>query len=257
MQAPGVGRHRPRAAARRGSVHLHGDDIDSPAKLGSTTTRPTVPLLDGEAETPMKRGPSGWWLGANRTWHKGSPPRGWSQGPDGRWFDPADLPTERMAAVGDGPDRGRRAARARREGLEAAPWIRIAALALVAAVALSAAGLLALSFDTGPGDDSPSEHAGHSATSDASRTADAVSSGSAPSTSAADPSTTATPTTGAATTSPETDRASATAPTTASSSTDPLALCSQAQRMIIQRGNHPWSWYVDRFDRDRDGIFCE
>jgi hypothetical protein len=37
---------------------------------------------------------------------------------------------------------------------------------------------------------------------------------------------------------------------------DPLEACSTGQRAVIGRGNHPWDWYVARFDPDRDGIFC-
>jgi hypothetical protein len=37
---------------------------------------------------------------------------------------------------------------------------------------------------------------------------------------------------------------------------DPLAACSTGQRSMIERGNHPWDWYVARFDADGDGVLC-
>jgi hypothetical protein len=39
--------------------------------------------------------------------------------------------------------------------------------------------------------------------------------------------------------------------------TDLFAACTDAQLGLLERGNHPQSWYIERLDRDGDGIPCE
>jgi hypothetical protein len=38
---------------------------------------------------------------------------------------------------------------------------------------------------------------------------------------------------------------------------DPFANCSPGQRAVIDRDNHNWSWYEERFDPDGNGVFCD
>ena len=45
-------------------------------------------------------------------------------------------------------------------------------------------------------------------------------------------------------------------PSSPPGSADALSACSAGQRSMIERGNHPWEWYVARFDDNGDGILC-
>jgi hypothetical protein len=202
-----------------------------------------------------------WWIAADRTWRRGRPPTGWRQGPHRLWSPPSqqatapwgDLhnrPTEQMDAL---PDSGsaRRAADtalvtdAYRWYLTLPIWTRVAIL-VVAAVVVP--GVLLVATDGG------SEVPRSSFTHDG-----ATPEGPGMSRAPVPPSTTE-GTTGAVSTTTATTAVTApasTASTTPVPPVDPLALCAPGQRAAIERANHPWEWYVDRFDPDGNGVLCE
>lgn len=207
-----------------------------------------------------------WWLGADRKWREGPPPAGWYQGTDGRWHPPdaprpeavaaAEAPTERIT-IEPPPRPGTRGQPESLYGryLAIPQWTRVAMGAGIATVVLAAAAVLTIKSGGSGGDsaDPPDggppttvAPAGHTPTS-------AGDPSSAPSSSSSEQ---------PATTTTEDEATTTTArrgPTTteAPPSNDPLALCSPGQRSMIERGTHPQSWYIEHFDPDHNGVFCE
>lgn len=210
---------------------------------------------------------STWWLGGDRQWRKGPPPDGWRQGTDGRWHPPGPDPAAVAAAedptepITISPPPSRRPVQPRQRFPH---WMRLALGATAATTAL----LVALAATIRSNDD------GAGGSGDGGRTPTTAASGDSPTATAPDgdpddpddgvgggaatsgqddpddPSSTST-------TSPTTTRPSTATTDPPPSSSDPLALCSRGQRQLIERGEHPPEWYVDRFDPDHDGIFCE
>jgi hypothetical protein len=122
----------------------------------------------------MNDGRGAWWLGGDRTWHRGTPPVGWRQGGDGRWHapdhttdelpmvggapwtDPPVVPTEPLAvevapARHLAPDpRGPRGPRGSRRppsetggtSFDLPTWMKVVVPALVAVIVLATAGVL-------------------------------------------------------------------------------------------------------------------
>ena len=230
----------------------------------------------------MNDGRGSWWLGADRTWHRGTPPSGWRQGGDGRWHAP-DHTTDELPVVGGGPWTDPPALstqlvavmparhlapdlagpRRRLSGssgfFDLSPWMKVAVPALAAVIVLMTAGVFVTASSVADRDlRPPSDELGVAIEVPGSEAAapDAVAATPplATDTSAGEATEPASP---ASTTAPaptSTTAAPSTSPTTALA--DPLAACSPGQRMAIERGNHPWEWYVARFDQDGDGIFC-
>jgi hypothetical protein len=194
-----------------------------------------------------ERGP-GWWLDEHRQWRHGVPPADWHQGTDGRWRPAWNDPTEeiqraeapRHAAPRPPGDKGRFAV---------PQWARIAAGALTATILLGVGLALALGSRGGDPDRASGDSPATTAPSAASTTSTTQASGDE-STGSSIPSTSTT-----AVPKPPKHGPPSTEP--GPNGPDPLALCSPGQRALIERGNHSPSWYADRFDADRDGIFCE
>lgn len=200
-----------------------------------------------------ERGPE-WWLDEHRQWRQGTPPAGWHQGADGRWRPAWNDPTEelrtaalpRHAAPRPSGDKGR---------FDVPQWARIGAGALAATVVLGVGLALALGSR---GDDpegasgAPPTTTGPDLTSTTSTTRPDGSTGAGDdaNTSSSSPSTSTTTTTKPPKHGPPSTEPGPDGP-------DPLALCSPGQQALIERGNHPPSWYIDRFDADHDGIYCE
>jgi hypothetical protein len=214
-----------------------------------------------------------WWLGADLVWRRGTPPAGWREVRPGRWAPPsgADDTTEELALVGEAPvlaerpeaepvqpghlivASGTAALRRRGQPIPGRGWppnartlaTLLVVLGLAAVLAAAAASL------TGPdagragapsGQPPPPSVPGRPGTSDAPGDA-------APSMTVAT-STSTSPSSSTATRSPASP-SPAIAPTS-----DPLTACSPGQRRLIERGGHPLSWYLERFDHDGDGVLC-
>jgi len=230
-----------------------------------------------------------WWLDDDTRWRRGTPPAGWLRGSDGRWRPPSDaqdLTTQELVVVGaswpdppmtgpptptlrspgarhltsDGSER-RRPAKHRSGDLSSLPLrTKLAVPALVAAIAVViVGGVLTLTGDARRTAAPAGDVVGPGARSDLTP----PTTGSAPSPTApaeeAAPATDASPGPPVAGPTTTTTLSSPTTPTTSATPTapsDPLAACSTAQRNVIERGNHPWEWYVARFDEDGDGILC-
>jgi hypothetical protein len=234
-----------------------------------------------------------WWLGTDRVWRRGTPPPGWRQEHDGRWQPPErpaevatqELPVQDDAPGGDppawpsepsagGPARGGRHMAA--PGAPAAPrpghehrrrgrarfWL-LAGPGLFAALGLTAGALAATGHlsadDVGPAADPraqappPTTPPVSDGAGGAAQPRGAPGDPVAPTTTTGGTSTTVTRS-GAppvATTEPAPSPSPSVVPPL-----DPFAACSPGQRQLIARGDHPWSWYVERFDPDGDGIFC-
>jgi hypothetical protein len=131
--------------------------------------------------------------------------------------------------------------------------LRIAMVALAAVIVLATAGVFvtAAGHDEDPGAPSPDE-LGAPGDADAPGVASAPTTSPVPSTTS---STSTVPPSPTSTGAPATTEPSS-VPTSTVPAGDPLAACSTGQRNAIERGNHPWSWYVERFDEDGDGILC-
>lgn len=208
-----------------------------------------------------------WWLGEDRKWREGPPPAGWYQGTDGRWHpeepDPAAVaaaqdPTEPIMI--QPPPRRKPPSPPRPRGFYGLPqWTRVALGATAATVALVGAAVLTLRSDH-PSDSPASldRDGGGSGATDPSGDPSTADPDSPPgSASSDDPSTS--PSSSDATTPSSTGSSSTTTepPSTSAPPSGPLALCSPGQRAMIERATHPPEWYVERFDADHDGIFCE
>jgi hypothetical protein len=202
-----------------------------------------------------------WWLDAHRTWRRGTPPEGWRQAGDGRWHPPHRRPddtTEELAVLAAsrtapvtapthmataGPPRG-------------LP-VGIGLGALVAVVLLAAAGVLVAVSTGSDRRPSPSpDEIGAPAGVPAAGRSTSTSSPTPPAQGEAPPGSGA----GAAPDPPVTTTGPATTTTAPSpdppDGDDPLDACTAGQRNMIERGNHPWEWYLARFDEDGDGILC-
>ncbi len=233
----------------------------------------------------MSDADSSWWLGTDLVWRRGTPPPGWREVRRGRWQPSAgsDETTEELALVGGGPVVTELPPEepARPEHLMAAsgtpsrqvpahvtpdrglpPVVRTVATVLVVvgfAAGLATIGASLTSRDAGqagdplgrqppptapPAPDTAEAPAQHEAPGDA-----------APSTTVATATSPSSPT---ATSSPPSDGgASPPSPSrTVPPASDPLAACTTGQRQLIERGNHPWSWYLERFDHNGDGVLC-
>jgi hypothetical protein len=225
-----------------------------------------------------------WWLDDHKRWRHGRPPAGWTRGNDGRWRPPngsQDQTTEELVVIGaswcDPPAVGPPTLRSRgarhltggsggnRPSLPG--WIKVGVPASIVVVgALAMAGALAIAGEARDARDPVDEGAAPAIAPDvAPPTTTSSGSPTAPVEAAADP---------AGESTPETPRPARPAPTTATTlsppatptspttepaspvPSDPLAACSSGQRSMIERGNHPWEWYVARFDADGDGILC-
>lgn len=228
-----------------------------------------------------------WWLDGDKRWRRGTPPAGWTQGPDGRWHPPSDAQhqtTEELVVIGASwcepaaagpPTPPLRSSEARhltsgrsRSGRPSLPlWMNLAIPVLAAVIVVVAvAGVLTVAGDARDTPDPADEVAGPATRPNAAPPTTASAPGStAPTDAVADPAGEATSgsssPTGPATTTPP--AMPTTTPTTTSTTgaaspgpSDPLAACSTGQRNVIERGNHPWEWYVARFDEDGDGILC-
>jgi hypothetical protein len=230
----------------------------------------------------MNDGQGSWWLGADRTWHRGTPPTGWRQGGDGRWHAP-DHTTDELPIVGGPawtdptalstqpvpvmparhltPDLAgpRRRLNDSSGTFDLSPWMKAAVPALTAVIVLMTAGVFVTASSGTDRDLRPSseglgvaiEVPGSGAAAPAAVAATpplATDTSAGEATEPASPASTTPPAPTSTTTAPSTS------PTTAPA--DPLAACSPGQRMAIERGNHPLEWYVARFDQDGDGIFC-
>jgi len=195
-----------------------------------------------------ERGPE-WWLDEHRQWRQGTPPAGWHQGTDGRWRPAWNDPTEEIRTA-EAPRHA-----APRSDDDQPRWARIGVGALLGTTLLAVGVALALGSRGGDPEDASRE----STTTSSNVTATTSSSGTDEGSTGSSPTTTTTstpgkpPKHGPPSTEPGPDGPPATAP----SGSDPLALCSPGQRALIERGNHPPSWYADRFDADHDGIYCE
>ena len=224
-----------------------------------------------------------WWLDDDKRWRRGTPPAGWTQGPDGRWHPPSDAQdqtTQELVVIGaswsDPPVTGpptptptQRSPGARhltsgRPGNRRPPlplWMKVAVPALVAVIVGAAAGVLTIAGGARSTSDPADEVAGPATRPDVAPPTIASSAGpAAPTEPVADPAGGATPETSApgepvTTTTPLPPTTPSTEPALPAPS-DPLAACSTGQRNVIERGNHPWEWYVSRFDEDGDGILC-
>jgi hypothetical protein len=223
---------------------------------------------------------SGWWFGADRRWRKGQPPRSWRQASDGTWRPPSDggawaedaaeQPARHLTAVPDLPDddRPRDSSLATRI---VAP-LSIVVVALCGIVAIAAVAGIARVETGGSGgsggrtDDLASVEPAPDppATSGpADPTVTPTGRSSPPARRPADSSSTSTSTssTSTMTTSTSSSTSSTTEPPSTGTTTEPpptdaFALCSEVQLAIVGRGNHPWSWYLDRLDANGDGILC-
>jgi hypothetical protein len=231
-----------------------------------------------------------WWLDADRRWRRGIPPAGWHQGDDGRWHAP-DRTTEQLSVLGapwvDRPappprpaaaQLGRHLPRTGAGGAGGADhsavlplWMKVAVPALATIAVLAVVGVLVTAARGGDTDlpgaapvspelasPVPTEPSAPGAVSHPTPE-------SAPDEEPATPPGTPTPTDGPGTAPTSTTTTSPVrqgpdpAPGAAVPSTvpvDPLAACSTGQRNLIERSNHPWSWYAARFDTDGDGVLC-
>jgi hypothetical protein len=219
---------------------------------------------------------SGWWFGADRRWRKGEPPRSWRQASDGTWRPPSDggawaedaaeQPARHLTAVPDLPDdeRHRDSSLATRV---VAP-LSIVVVALCGIVAIAAVAGIAQVETAGSGgrtDDLASlepapDQPATSGPTDPTGTPTGRSS--PPARGPADSSSTSTSTSSmSSTTTSASSSTSTTEPPSTGTTTEPpptgaFALCSEGQLTGIGRGNHPWSWYLDRLDANGDGILC-
>ena len=207
-----------------------------------------------------------WWLDGERRWQQGVPPEGWERDPDGSWHPPieptlddtepiqritVDTPALHRARSRAGPEPPRR----RRVGPERATglpeWLTFGAATLGAGVLLG--GALLVTILTGRDESSPPDRGDPSSALPASST----------STTAAETRPAGSPSREATTPRSSEPTVTSTTTTVVTSTTmslppaDALTLCGPGQRNLIERANHPWSWYVERFDPDGDGIFCE
>ncbi len=231
-----------------------------------------------------------WWLDDDKRWRRGRPPAGWLQGSDGRWGPPSDArdrTTQELVVVGaswpDPPMAGpptptlrspgarhltsdrsesRRPAKHRSGDLSSLPLrTQLAVPALVAAIAVVVVGgVLTLTGDARDMPAAAGDVAEPAARSDvAPPTTGPSPSSTAPADETAAPATDATagpPVAGPTTTSTLSPQTTPTTEPASGAPSDPLAACSTGQRNVIERGNHPWEWYVARFDEDGDGILC-
>lgn len=140
-------------------------------------------------------------------------------------------------------------------------WMKIAVPALAAVVVLMTAGVLVTLAKDGGSEQSASAAAdpapstpATSTTTDAPAVADDDLAAPAP-VPATDLGTEPTPTTTTGT-APAPAESLPPADSAPPPSDDPLAACSEGQRNMIERGNHPWEWYLARFDENGDGVLC-
>lgn len=206
-----------------------------------------------------------WWLDGERRWQRGVPPEGWERDPDGSWHPPFEAglddtePIQRVTADTPALHRARSRARPqpprrRRGGIE---WVtglpeslRLGAATLGAVVLLG--GALLFMIVTGRDEPSPSDRG------DPASALPAPSPSTSTTAAEAQPpgSPSREPTTPPSSDPTVTSTTVATS-TTTSSPAGELALCGPGQRNLIERANHPWAWYVERFDPDGNGVFCE
>jgi hypothetical protein len=239
----------------------------------------------------MNEGRDSWWLGADRSWHRGSPPSGWRQGDDGRWHGPGGTTAELPVVVGapwtdppalptrpvpvapaqhlaTGPGKPRRRPTGHRGSLDLSSLVmKVAVPALAGVIVLMAAGVCAIALGDDGRDPEPSSgELGAAIEAPAPGGAASATTTAAPPPVATDapddeapgpsPGSTTAPAPTNTTATPSTNTTATPSTSPATTPTDPLAACSPGQRLTIERGNHPAAWYAARFDQDGDGIFC-